>query len=188
MEKETSGVRINAPDGQAVRLRFSRIFSIGVRTIVSKPLRLITTLLMAVIVCSLSGFSVIAGMADEISCELRTMSERGYDIVSLSGSGADEAINDIDKFTHGNYCRFARIDNRIFFDEYIAINSTELSAHLNPYEDFSVLSIADYIEANPESGEGILGLLPDSRFADPSLCRLPETFDEIAITDIKADM
>ena len=34
--------------------------------------------------------------ADEISCELRTMSERGYDIVSLSGSGADEAINDID--------------------------------------------------------------------------------------------
>lgn len=62
MEKETSGVRINAPDGQAVRLRFSRIFSIGVRTIISEPLRLITTLLMAVIVCSLSGFSVIAGM------------------------------------------------------------------------------------------------------------------------------
>ena len=45
-----------------------------------------------------------------------------------------------------------------------------------------------FAELDPDYGEGDARLTPDDRFEDASLCRLPEKEDEIAITDLHANM
>lgn len=44
------------------------------------------------------------------------------------------------------------------------------------------------IELDPETGCEDAGLAPDARFLNVSLCRLPQTEDEVAITDLRADI
>lgn len=54
----------------------------------------------------------------------------------------------------------------------------QMSAAANPYE---------VVELDPETGMEDALLTPDSRFLDPSLCSLPQTFTEVAITDLTFD-
>lgn len=58
----------------------------------------------------------------------------------------------------------------------------------NPYIDILYKRFDALVELNSITGEKDATLSPDPRFVDKSQCRLPRSFDEIAISDAKFDM
>ena len=59
----------------------------------------------------------------------------------------------------------------------------------NNFYDWLLSMVNQYTaEVNPDTGLDDLNLRPDGRLIDKSLSKLPQSFDEIAITDLQADI
>ena len=199
------GSMTGAPSGGRGRLNFSQILPFGARAAVSKPFRLIVTMLMAIVSFSLFGFSFSAATADRVRCELRTMRDDGSEILMMTRSyyvdyGGDDGPNLISSLFTGD--ELALVREVTGKDAYRVTRYSELDTALYDCidEDYELISKRRNPYINACRGPGIeveipanfdiadLRLSPDARFADPSLCRMPAAENEIAITDLRADI
>ena len=158
------------------RLSLKRSVALGISALKVKPMRLIATILLSVMALSIFGFSMVAQLTDIYTSEIQTMYAHNQCMVGITNYQNYDAIvkynNDIEPiiiYSESNYEEF---------DEYYEDSSSNyLQFNNNTW----------YAELDPVTGEKDANLSPDSRFINKDLCRLPQTANEVAITDYYAD-
>lgn len=188
------------------KLPFRRSFRMGASGLLHKPLRLVISIVLSVVAFMIFGFSVTVSMTDKYTAELKTLYANQQNIVALQGQyyGPDGTLHSGTDLTQIqlNFIReysgreepivvFTpwRYTDALYIANYLNVEDPAYVYNLNnPYVDLGVYMFNHFAELDPETGEEDINLTPDERFLDPSLCRLPQTVDEIAITDLRADM
>lgn len=169
-------------------LHIRTVAKMSVNALRAKPLRLIISIIISVMALMMFGISFTALTADKYECELRTMAEKGYNVIIVNKRDCftDYDLDAVREYTGHEPYRVYRTDGSSLH-HYIGIEYEDILLKRNPYESFAC-SFGNAVAVDPARGEKDLFLTPDERFYDKDLCRLPETSDEIAITDIHADM
>lgn len=195
------------------RLPLRRCFTMGASALNHKKLRLAISILLSAFMCFIFGFCFTAATADELSTQIKAMKDGGvelaliqaeskYPLVDANGSEYWVDRNELSlQQRHAieeHYdvalpvVSFPRsMPSPIAFAPHIAEEFDETSAwmpqELNPYLKM-IWGDAECIEVDSGTETWKTILTPDPRFLDPSLCRLPNDFTEIAIADGKADI
>ena len=196
----------------ASKLPLSRSFTMGASGLKHKPLRLAISIILAVVAFVFFGFSVTAGFADKFTAELQTMRDKEMYMVTIEGGSyynkgsqyesyinklSEKQLKQIKDFNNGaELMRFTYIGDYInhpmlaysetVLEDYVDVGNNEdrMMAQNNPYLDVGLnRSYFSSLELDPVTGAADANLKPVTTNS-----RLPQTFDEIAITDLKADM
>lgn len=182
------------------RLSFRRAFAMGAGALKFKKVRLFLSIVLAVISFSFFGFTFTASKTSSYRTELQAC----YD----NGIGNIVVESDNDYFGHGGWGTYPLTTEQIAIIEAynkkyhngapIMIDSGSVSYLKHMPEEASESATYAYYELglsgtavigiDPLTGADDLNLRPDERFLNPSLCRLPQTETDLAITDLKADM
>lgn len=189
------------------RLPFSRMLAMGVSGLKVKKFRLITSVILSVIALSIFGFVFTAAMTDELAVELQTLYDMDLRYVNITASETD---GDISKQIMPTAAQEEKIREYNGGKDYIelfsvytpGVNVGRMSDCLPNERDegYSQPNYGDYghyyylttcnfsyvAEIDPETGVADAGLAPDDRFLNKDNCRLPQSYDEIAITDFRA--
>lgn len=174
------------------KLPFRRVFTMGMDGLRQKRLRLILSILLSAVAFFLFGFSFTASFANRYQTEFKTAYDRGLQMATFSlgeeiPSGKWEALaayqgeEPILVFHPWRY----KVE-LMYIAEYLGTN--DVYGRNNPYVRVGTGYFNYFAELDPKTGEQDANLRIDERFEDRSLCRLPQTYNEIAITDIRADM
>lgn len=185
------------------RFPLKRKIGIGIAALSVRKLRLVFAILLAVISFTVFGGSCVMLLIDEEGTLLNELYSSGQELMIIdsdnqkeNAAGAlqsaplqEEQLEAITEFNGGEDLvildRFN--DSLPNFSYYHGAIESGLSAG-----EWNYITVAEkknrLAELDPDTGEEDANLTPDPRFLDPSLCRLPQTFDEIAITDFKADL
>ena len=181
---------------------FSGILYMGLNGMFVKKFRLLLSVILSVVALSVFGFSLTVGMIDSTATALKTLYDSGIDVIALSSSRYDENFNalpideetmlEIEKYAEGG--KVVKVIDSGVYDmtihspyKYLGDGSANTGG-LNPYERLALHTFEYFAELNPVTGADDISLTVDPRFENAELCRLPMTYDEIAITDIRADM
>ena len=185
------------------RLPLPRVLAMGASGLTVKRFRLVTSVLLAVIAISIFGFSLAFGMTDALSVELQTLYDRGMTSAALAFTREnDNGYEETTKPTARQTEAIERVCGKPVplisagsvipsFGEitgYVPAADIDELTIFYGYHIVALSNMSLVAELNPETGESDAHLKPDPRFEDPSLCRLPETVTEIAISDVRADM
>ena len=184
------------------RLSLKRSVALGISALKVKPMRLIATILLSVMALSIFGFSLSAGSANLTLSELQMLNQNNQRMVTISGHACDSSNITVafDKTITERQLDIIKQYN----NGKDAIKVSESNINLTNYLDESIKYSLDFserkyerivsymstklAEIDPETGEEDANLTPDSRFVNKDLCRLPQTADEIAITDLYANI
>ncbi len=184
-------------------LVWSRCFAMGAAGLKHKVVRLVISIILAVAFLGVVGFAITAATADDVSAELKDMYARGYQTViiesdsyreayyigtqnttsrtTLSGLW-DEQIELMSEYVTPNLA-IGSVDMGSLYGDYTEYSSIPYGVAANPYNYIGLRTISHIIELDPETGEEDANLTPVT--ADS---RLPQSYDEIAITDYRADL
>ena len=203
--KQTAAICTSSSFGKP-GLPAARIVSIGLNWLKAKKLKMILSVILAVITFAILGFSLTAAFADPLKTELDQLYQSGQKQVIIYNSRVrDDGMDYVTSFTPAQmekineYCGKTPplIHSTTFYGSVLPINipmsfNVGASNYIGlesgtPYERVAS-HINGLVELNPETGESDAHIRPDSRFKDKSKCRLPRTSDEIAITDMQADL
>lgn len=197
------------------KLPFVRALSMSLAALRDKKVQLIVCVLFAVLSLSSFGFSLVCATADPVTAELKMAYDAGVKTVILAGNstrvhrhvydggrlptsvyvGEDtqylvpEQIEILEDYSAIMPLLPESTDNKIDGQGYFAISDEDLSfaEKYNPYNFLGRYPpISRVIELDPVTGASDAALTPDPRLTVE--CRLPRTFDEIALTDFQADM
>lgn len=166
----------------ASRLPLRRTLAMGLAGFAARPIRLIVSVLLSVVALAAFGIVVTVATVNETDIILGSMYERDMRMLTVRGSYAEDTPEIVEEYTGVPPMRVynpANMNIHISTDAYV------------PLDNFSrgllcTGEIPYFAELDPDYGEGDARLTPDDRFADASLCRLPRTYGEIAITDMRA--
>lgn len=188
------------------RLPMRRVLAMGLSGMGFARVRLFFSVLLAVIAFSVFGFVLCAATVDAFAISMRTMADGGLRMVYVSSATyekhrigynhtvtetiplTDRQVAAIEEYSDGKPMTSCHI--RLDLSGNLGESAEKLSALRdgNRYY-YAALNTIDYaLRLDPETGEEDARLTPDDRFEDASLCRLPEKEDEIAITDLHANM
>lgn len=186
-------------------LPFARVLTMGLAGFRKKTVRLVLSIILAVFSLTIFVFAVSAMNADVILSELKTSYDNGAQTVTLTAY-----VQLIEKVEYINGDSFEREDeyNSIFnqeqintlnaqtniypifemplgrtADEYLDKDDLTNNQRLNPYIYFSASFIPRYVVVDENTNAEDLGF---SVITENS--RLPQTSEEIAITDYHADL
>ena len=160
------------------RLSVKRVLLLGLKGLKHKTGRLVVTMLLSVVCFFALGFCLTFYTVNNDAVQLNTMKDRGLSLFLLKSGYKpdvwntapiafdDEQLKIIDDY--GKYLNVGRIDLRYSGDEYQYMLLQEIDTAVFVNEN---INLSEY------------GYLPDSRFVNPSLCRLPQNENEIALTD-----
>lgn len=191
-----------APSGQAPLwgkggLPFRRVLAMGADGLRHKRLRLAVSILLSAAAFFMFGFTFVVGSADRYATEFQTLYDNGMRMVTLSvanmGYGAEKiglsGNKILSEYNGGEPIRvFLSTEYEQNWHIRSFLGEQNLDDNWNPYLTIGIGAPWCFAELNEETGEEDALLAPDDRFVDPALCRLPRTYDEVAITDICADM
>lgn len=188
-----------APSGQAPLrgkggLPFRRVLAMGADGLRHKRLRLAISILLSAVAFFMFGFTLTASFSNRYKTEFQTLYDRGMQMVTVS-LGESVAFSSEKWELLAEYCGKEPIlvyhPWRYEIDlTYIAefLGAEDVYGSENPYVNAGTSVFEYFAELDPQTGEQDANLRPDDRFTDSSLCRLPQTYNEIAITDMRADM
>ncbi|MCL2061603.1 MAG: ABC transporter ATP-binding protein/permease [Firmicutes bacterium] len=183
------------------KLPFKRSFYMGASGLKNKKSRLIISMLLSIITFIIFGFSITASATNEFTVEIKTLYANNYRMVTVNSSSFDEQNNRI-PFTTFQMQELTKYNNAVIptsvfvswryqLDlQYLAnyVGEDNLVSRNNPYLGLGLYRFEHLAEIDFDTGTTDLNLKIDDRFVDKGLCRLPQAFNEIAITDIRADM
>ena len=162
----------------------------GVSSLKTNTFRLVLSVIISVMCLIVFGFLLASNFCDELKTELKTMySEKSN--MAVVWCGKKLPLDELTKLLDENGVKSANAElyaTVIDIGTNLNLNHDEIIKKENPYFSLACYNNDWVAELNPETGEEVAKLTPDSRFIDKSLCRLPREYDEIAITDIKADL
>lgn len=186
------------------RLSVKRVLLLGLKGLKHKTGRLVVTMLLSVVCFFALGFCLTFYTVNNDAVQLNTMKDRGLSLFLLKSgykpdvwntapiAFSDEQLKIIDDY--GEYLNVGRIDvsysgendgedsngyrnTRDYYYKYgNGINPDE-------YQTMLLQEIDTAVFVNESIDISKYGYVPDSRFVDPSLCRLPQNENEIALTD-----
>lgn len=175
------------------RLPFKRVLLMGLEGIKAGPIRFLLSVVLAAVTLVMLGFSYSATQSNEMATFVHTMYDHHYSVVGLTKRGgfSTAEYDRIVEFNGGvkpvrgfSYQRI--IDSE---SENLGASRETIYAKENPYISRGLSWAYDsYYEVNPQTGEKDLNLTVDARFQDKSLCRLPNDYNEMAITDFTFDV
>lgn len=172
------------PSGSTLELKKSslplkRSFILGAGALKHKKVRLITSILLAVVTFVVFGFSISAMQSDAYGTELRTIYDNGYEMIGIFHPKRDGSAEALKAYNGGKDPMPAKYSDEDFYKY--------LGNSYNMDRSKYIWSPSEYIVGlDPANGESDANLRPDGRFVDKSLCKLPQV-GEIAITDYIAD-
>lgn len=201
---------VPAPDGSAQTcvlkkssLRPARILRMGASGLKVKPFRLVLSVLLSFIAFFSFGFALTMAAADPYRAEIATLYSEGKHMIFVEGYGKDpsafteEQVSIIDRLAKNRLTvsEFALVDpvterQTEWFSYLLGEGGASLmnTSTADPYHYVGGFQMTRAVELDPDLPLEDFHLKPDPRFSDPSLCRVPTSPDEIAITDIRADM
>ncbi len=169
-----------------------------------KIVKLIFALILIVVAAVAYGFSFVAATTDLVTAELSSAYDNQYKTVVLTGK-VDKRIEKLNGTVSVNiplqstqlkilseYTSVMPIIPSTYGSKALNIgsfaeNNLPFAEQYNLYNYFGRNYMASrVIELNPQTGVNDASLVPDSRLTKN--CRLPENFEEIAITDFQADI
>lgn len=168
----------------ASRLPLRRTLAMGLAGFAARPIRLIVSVLLSVVALAAFGIVVTVATVNETDIILGSMYERDMRMLTVRGSYAEDTPEIVEEYIGVPPMRVyspANMNIHISTDAYVPMDSFLLGL-------LCTGEIPYFAELDPDYGEGDARLTPDDRFEDASLCRLPEKEDEIAITDLHANM
>ncbi len=178
------------------RIPVKYAFLTGVKCLVKSPFRLSVSVLFTFISLVMFGFMLSVNFCDVIATDIKTMRSQNISIVKVRRSYLNEEQRGYlseyldgrgyGLYESGGYSTATSLSENLFKD----VNLGTYEDRCNPYDSIckGVRGEEGFVEVDAENGEKDLGLSPDERFADKSLCRLPRSLNEIAITDIRLDL
>lgn len=175
------------------RLPLNRILLLGVEGVKSGPIRFLLSIVLTAVTLVIFGFSYSAVQSDETSTFVRTMYDHHYSVVGLTKRGgfSTTEYNKIVDFNGGIEPPRAFSYAKIIQNKNLGMSDETIHKMNNPYISLGLRAIfydSTYAEVNPQTGEKDLNLTADARFKDKSLCRMPDDYNEIAITDLLFDV
>lgn len=191
------------------RLPFRRILSMGASGLSVKKFRLAMSVILSAVAFMIFGFSVTASFADPLRSEIEQAYQCGQQTFILSNF--QKRAETMDSPTNFTDTQMAMIDEynggrpplmhgvgvytsssvvRVNLSYHIGVETYYQFSSSTPYGKYAEVAsgIGGFVEINSETGERDANLRPDDRLIDKSKNRLPQTFDEIAITDMHADL
>ena len=191
------------------RLPLKRSFVMGSSGLKHKPFRLTVSILLSVVAFVVFGFSLTATMVDEYTTHVQTLYDNDISMITIESdtrteklleNGATQII--CHDFSDRQMSVMTEYNNgkkpmTVFTSyEYVPDITVHLGEdknklnNLNNTNRYYKLGLSRMLlaELDPITGMSDAVLMPDKRFADKNLCKLPQTYDEIAVTDIRADM
>lgn len=204
-EKKASGEFI------ACKLPFKRRLQLGAEGLRVKKFRLAVSMILSIFAFIIFGFSITAAFVDENTTIVTQMYRNNHEIMVIESASTEIVLSD-----NGNGRYTTTYLNRPLYDRQIDL-ITEYNDGISPMWTSSTMSDIDldftvrdylfdvptaeeedyardgsisafFVEVDSNTDDKYANLQPDNRFINKDLCRLPETFNEIAITDLKADM
>lgn len=175
---------------------FIETLKIALMNLKNKKIRLVTSIIVAIVASSLFGVASLFNNCNTTSVLLNTQidnnqlgaviskqyeyrSHADYSLQTTSSPFSEEEIEKISNHTNGNYAplygRFNFLMDAVAIEEGTII-TTYMRSGLS---DFAV-------EVNPSTGESVLGLTRYSGLLEETACHLPENYNEIAISSIQA--
>lgn len=192
----------NSPDKKAVRkdlsqsacdisrkknggLPFTRLLQLAVDSLLYKKFRIALSIILSVVTFVLFGICLGVSQIDAVNTELNTLFSQNSRTVLLQSNISDrtfsrQTLDDI--YAYCGDCVFA-----------VGTGNINVAAHTvpffddNEYYNLAAQPINMFAHVNTDKNYGGL-LVPDGRFKNKSKCRLPQNADEIAITDMRADL
>ncbi len=189
-----------------------RILALGKQIFVSRPIRLAISMLLLIIVTVLYGVEFVAFCTNRFETELNLLYEKGWKIIGIEGHsyvfypgggnfihyggwrGDSDKIDEIIKeYNSGNEMRWYDYfdpseEGREWPLDYL-VDAVGFEEDNIFYYNWTLDGMPiGLTQINPDTGLDDLDLRPDDRFLNSELCRLPQTFDEIAITDLYASL
>lgn len=192
------------------KLPARRTVSMGLTGLRCKPFRLVISVILAVISFTFACFATVAATTDVMTAELRTSYKNGVktavlmaDSWAYSHKEYSDGYTTEGKFEYTSVLEEEQVKRLSEMDDCTVMNivpAYELPLFLgsnnlgrksvpeadNPYNDLAKSGFQRVVELDPETGEEDACLTPDPRLTVE--CRLPQNFQEIAITDYWADM
>lgn len=164
-------------------LPFVRAITMSLAGLKKYPVRLSVSVVLAFLCLVVFGFTLCFNFNDLLKIELRTMYSNNFSFVTVDSSvfTAEDVIR-INEFN--GLDEPIRVVNG---SPLIDVDGPAFNGH-TPFTLLSLFGVPCYVGLNSTYGEQFAELTPDSRFIDKSLCRLPQSVDELAITEIRADM
>ena len=195
-------------------LPFSRSLSMGASGLKHKKFRLAVSIVLSFVAFVIFGFSLTASFVDEHVTQVKTLYANDLSMFTIKSDTYTTTVVEHDKGTATVYedvpfsatqLDIAREYNNnkepmIVFNpgkyttdsitKYLGETNSNLINYQNsnPYCRIGMSTLTRAAELDPATGMTDANLTPDKRFQNETLCRLPQTYDEIAITDLCADM
>lgn len=190
------------------KLPFKRIFTMGISGLKVKKFKLAISIVLSVITFFIFGFSLAAAFSNPLNTELEQLYQNGQkQIILYNNIAREDDMDSVISFTESQINKIVDYCGEIppfvhSMDFYgstpMALMSMGYNIGVKDYYDFSTSRYGRYeqlaatihglVEVDANTGEQQANIRPDERFIDLKKCRLPETFDEIAITDMQADI
>ncbi|MCD8294844.1 MAG: FtsX-like permease family protein [Clostridia bacterium] len=188
-------------------LPFKRVLLMSLAGLKHKTIRLIISILLAVIAFSFVGFSLTVTNSDVVGAELKECYAEGVSVVLLSPDSEQYSSRlgrylDVSTFTNSQTEAYESATGKEIIGAYILsvydanpyANSPEESSYSiqsssneSLYDSLIIQRFDAVVELNSDTTEEDLAITPDPRLAETTECRLPSNIYEIAITDLKAD-
>lgn len=170
----------NAGAGETKRgkLSFLHTFLLGATALKHKPMRLMFSILLSALAFVMFAVSFTASAMNVYKIDLETLKNKNLSYYLIDTTDSKQQHPIIDEYTGGK---------TIYVNCYTYFVQGSLSVEALS-DGFGWLCLNSEYEVKMTAGitETDLGLQPDSRFINKSLCRLPQNENEVAITDIIA--
>ena len=166
-------------------LPFTRSLQLATGSLSYKKFRIALSVILSVITFVLFGICLSVSQIDVVNTELNALFAQNSRTVLLQSNSSDRTFS---RQTLDNI--YAYCGDYVFA---VGTGNINVATHTvqffddNEYYNLAVQPINFLACADIDKNyDGLL--VPDSRFKDKSICRLPRTADEIAITDMRADL
>ncbi len=173
-----------------------------------KRKRVISSVVVSVLSLAIFGFSVSVASADRLTAELKTAYKNGVQSVLLQANTVHKSIvvyeEHFPSFHGGKYTPVLTSEQLETLEKHTTVMPVVYAGVLSDdsfgyYKDtlaaeeekdiyyrMGLVPVQRLIELHPQTGTQDAMLKPDKRLTVE--CRLPQTFEEVAITDYMADM
>lgn len=211
---DTAPLKIDAESNAAVEktkkleksgIPFARSVILAFKGLKYHKIRLAVSVFLCIVMCSAFVFAFTSRFADKNTPQIRACYNDDKQMIRLAsvayleytahgqkvrtpcGEKDIAQIKTIENYTGGKIMYELYHGNLPFRLEENLASSLPDEEWGNRYLRKACYDFESVAEIDSETGLSDACLSPDARFVDSSKCRLPQTFDEIAITDLKFD-
>ena len=171
----------------------------ALRGLLKNPVRLISSVLLSCLTCGAFGVALSLNAADEGKVAIRTQYEQSNKAFFFVNSSMESASNGISQ----QECGFSSEQKKLLSNynggndpiylcksgvsyERSSVIGRSAKNHCNPFARFLYTSYDYVMEIDEQSNKANNVLSRSDLLSDQTMCRLPETYEEIAITDMQA--